>query len=84
MAMDLPSDLTPPLSIAQAARAAGICRTNVYREIREGRLRARRCGGRTLIFVSDFKTWLESLPSAARSDHAPAPGHLREAPPEAA
>lgn len=48
-----------------AARLAGICRSNLFRAIREGRLPARKYGRCTLILVQDLWTWLEQLPGTA-------------------
>jgi excisionase family DNA binding protein len=37
-------------------------RTLTYREIKEGRLRARKIGRRTIIAEDDAENWLKSLP----------------------
>jgi excisionase family DNA binding protein len=37
-------------------------RTKAYQEINEGRLRAVKCGKRTLILPDDYEQWLKSLP----------------------
>ena len=42
--------------------AHGIGRTQVYEEIKYGRLIAHKCGGRTLILRGDSDAWLASLP----------------------
>ena len=39
-----------------------IGRTTAYAEIREGRLRARKCGKRTVIAADDADEWLGRLP----------------------
>ena len=49
-------------SIAEACAAAGIRRTTLYNLIRSGKLRAIKCGGRTLILPDDLRRWLEGLP----------------------
>ncbi|MGB8041656.1 MAG: ATP-binding cassette domain-containing protein, partial [Pseudolabrys sp.] len=51
----------------EAAQIAGICRSNLFRAIREGQLPARKYGRCTLILVHDLWTWLERLPGMA--DH---------------
>lgn len=52
------------LDIREAAKAAGICRAQIYIELRSGRLQARKCGRRTLIEVEEIHRWLRSLPTA--------------------
>jgi excisionase family DNA binding protein len=49
----------------QAARLAGICRSNLFRAIRDGDLPARKYGRCTLILVQDLWAWLERLPGMA-------------------
>jgi len=51
------------VSIEDAVRASGLCRTKVYEDINAGRLRARKAGRRTLILVADLNTWLKNLPT---------------------
>jgi hypothetical protein len=46
----------------QFASEASISRSQVYEEIKAGRLTARKCGSRTLITTSP-KAWLDSLPA---------------------
>jgi excisionase family DNA binding protein len=53
------------LSISEAAKALGICRTNVYREIKEGRLTAKKSGRRTLIPIEAAQAWRDALPAMA-------------------
>jgi excisionase family DNA binding protein len=58
-------DQTPlGLSILDAARIAGIGRTLLYGEIREGRLPVRKVGNRSLISRDDLVAWLANLPTA--------------------
>lgn len=52
-------------SIAEASASAGIGRTKLYEAIGQGRLKARKCGKRTLILRADLREFLASLPSAA-------------------
>lgn len=51
------------LTISQAAALGGPCRSALYVDIREGRLRAVKRGRSTRILVDDFKKYLASLPS---------------------
>lgn len=41
----------------------GISRTTAYEEIKAGRLKAVKCGTRTLIPMESALAWLDSLPS---------------------
>jgi hypothetical protein len=41
----------------------GVGRTTAYAEIKEGRLRARKCGKRTIITEDDAEEWLRGLPA---------------------
>jgi excisionase family DNA binding protein len=49
-------------SVMQIMARTGIGRDAIYREIREGRLPARKFGKRTLILASDLEAFLQSLP----------------------
>jgi excisionase family DNA binding protein len=49
-------------SICDVAKITGVGRSLLYQEIKEGRLRIRKLGRRTLIFDADLKAWLASLP----------------------
>ena len=55
-------------SITQVMARTGLGRDAIYREIREGRLPARKFGRRTLIVAADLKNFLESLPRM-RAEH---------------
>jgi excisionase family DNA binding protein len=48
--------------IADAAEAAGVSRSTIYEEIRQGRLPAIKIGRATRIRFRDLKSWLESRP----------------------
>jgi len=50
------------MSIEQFCDRYEIGRTTAYAEIREGRLRARKCGKRTIIADDDADNWLQHLP----------------------
>ncbi|WP_155935352.1 helix-turn-helix domain-containing protein [Methylobacterium sp. 10] len=49
-------------TVAEFMAAYGISRTRTYREIGEGRLIARRIGGRTMITRDDAEAWLSAIP----------------------
>ena len=55
-------------AIKEAARVAGLSRSQLYVEIARGTLRARKCGTRTLILDSDLRRFLRSLPRLAKRD----------------
>ena len=50
------------LSIGEFCERYGPGRTTAYQEIKAGRLRARKCGKRTIIAEDDAERWLERLP----------------------
>jgi hypothetical protein len=59
----LPED--EALSIDQFSARYGICRVSVYRELKQGRLSARKLGRRTLIPSVEAQRWFQSLPAYA-------------------
>jgi excisionase family DNA binding protein len=65
------SALDVALTVEEAAKAAGVGRTTIFFELRNGRLKARKVGRRTVIAVADLHAWLEALPrsrSGLKSD----------------
>jgi len=50
------------MSVEEFCDRYGIGRTTAYAEIKEGRLRARKCGRRTIITDEDGDEWLQHLP----------------------
>jgi excisionase family DNA binding protein len=52
-------------SISEACSVAGIGRTTIYQAISDGKLKARKCGKRTLVLRDDLRDFLTSLPGAA-------------------
>lgn len=58
------------MSIDEFCRRHGIGRTTVYAEIKEGRLRARKCGRRTIITDDDRDEWVQHLPVIGVRDEA--------------
>jgi hypothetical protein len=49
------------LSIEEFGKLYGICRSSIYIEIREGRLKARKVGRRTLVAAEDGEAWFAAL-----------------------
>jgi excisionase family DNA binding protein len=49
----------------EAAKLAGIGRTKLREEIKDGRLRARRVGKRVIVSADDLRAWLDCLPTVA-------------------
>lgn len=49
-------------SIHDAVQATGLGRTRLYAAIKEGQLRTRHFGRRTVILADDLKAFLASLP----------------------
>lgn len=56
------------ISVEEAARRAGVGRTTIFMELRNGRLKGRKIGRRTVIAVDDLSAWLDSLPSREASN----------------
>jgi excisionase family DNA binding protein len=50
------------MGVAEFCRRYAIGRTRVYEELKTGRLRARKCGRRTIITEDDAEDWLKQLP----------------------
>lgn len=50
------------LRIKDVVERSGLGETTVYREIRVGRLRARKCGRATIVSHDDYRRWIDSLP----------------------
>lgn len=46
----------------EAAHRAGVGRTLIFSEIKQGRLEARKAGARTIITAEALTAWLKSLP----------------------
>jgi len=58
------------MSISAFCIRYDIGRTTVYEEIKQGRLRALKCGKRTIITVDDAEAWLRLLPEMGSGHHA--------------
>jgi excisionase family DNA binding protein len=50
------------LTISQAAKLGGPCRSALYEDIKAGRLRAVKRGRSTRILINDFREYLAALP----------------------
>ena len=62
MNSDQYDDLRGALSIDGFCRLYGLGRTFAYEQIKQGKLRAVKCGNRTLILRGDAEAWARSLP----------------------
>jgi excisionase family DNA binding protein len=51
--------------VSEACSALAISRSKLYLELAAGRLRAVKCGRRTLIPATEIKAWLDGLPARA-------------------
>jgi hypothetical protein len=49
-------------TIADLVKLGPNPRTQIFEEIKRGRLRARRCGRRTIVLRDDYAEYLQSLP----------------------
>jgi hypothetical protein len=58
------------MSLAEFCERYSIGRTKAYEELHAGRLRARKCGTRTIITEDEAEDWLQRLPKASRSKTA--------------
>ena len=58
--------ITSPLAVGipEACKITSLSRSRLYSELREGRLKARKSGRRTLIAMIELTRWLASLPAA--------------------
>jgi excisionase family DNA binding protein len=54
-------------SVPEIMVQIGLSRDNVYRLIREGRLKARKVGRRTLVTNTDLQEFLQALPTLGRA-----------------
>lgn len=50
-------------TVKEAVKASGIGRTTLYKDLKAGRLPARKRGRRTLILRADLEAYLTNLPS---------------------
>jgi hypothetical protein len=61
------------LTISQALQLGGPCRSALYKDIREGKLRAVKRGRSTRILIDDYKKYLASLPAVQPVQIEPKP-----------
>lgn len=54
------------LTVPEAALLSSLGQTSLYKAIKEGRLRTRKYGTRTIITRADLASFLESLPEATK------------------
>jgi excisionase family DNA binding protein len=70
-----PSPSSPPIdppvatsggamTVSEFCKWASVGRTTLYAQIKLGRIRPRKIGGKTLILRGDAENWLGSLPTA--------------------
>jgi excisionase family DNA binding protein len=59
--------MSEPLAvpIPEAARLGGVGRSTIYAEIKQGNLKIRKVGRRTIVAMDDLKTWLASKAGGA-------------------
>lgn len=50
------------LRVSEACASLSISRSKLYEELAAGRLKAFKCGSRTLIPTAEIKAWLDGLP----------------------
>lgn len=65
-----PTDHRAALNISEFAAVYGVHRDTARREIKEGRLIARKLGRRTLILREDAEAWARALPVAGAGEAA--------------
>jgi excisionase family DNA binding protein len=52
-------------SVPQICELAGVGRTHLYAQIKEGKLKALKCGRRTIVLDEELRRWLGALPTVA-------------------
>ncbi|MCC3304204.1 excisionase family DNA-binding protein [Sneathiella sp. HT1-7] len=52
------------ISVEEFCRSVGIGKVKFYSELKAGRIRAKKCGRRTLVPLSEVGAWFENLPAA--------------------
>jgi excisionase family DNA binding protein len=49
--------------IPEVCRRTGLGRTTVYAAIKDGSLKAKKCGRTTIVLADDLRVWLAALPA---------------------
>jgi excisionase family DNA binding protein len=52
------------VSVEEAGKLAGVGRTTIFKELRDGRLKGRKIGRRTVVPIDELNAWLTSLPTS--------------------
>ncbi len=57
----------PPMAytIHTITEMSGLSRATIFRELRAGRLKAKKVGARTLVLAGDWQDYLDNLPTRA-------------------
>jgi excisionase family DNA binding protein len=66
MTIDIRSEAPIALSPSDVCRSYSIGKTQLYAEIKAGRIKTRKLGRRTLIAAADVQAWFNSLPVSKR------------------
>jgi predicted DNA-binding transcriptional regulator AlpA len=53
------------LSVRDVVELTALARSCVYRDIKSGKLPAKKSGARTIVLMSDLQTYIDNLPSAS-------------------
>lgn len=61
--MTSPDDPRLAVAPAEAAKLAGISRSEIYNQLASGHIKARKVGKRTLVELASLRDWLASLPA---------------------
>lgn len=72
-AVDSDSHVPATMKVEAFLHWAGISRFLFYQEVKRGRIRPKKCGGRTVIPVQEAERWLQELPdlvTAVQPDEA--------------
>lgn len=53
------------LSVREVIEITALCRSSVYRDIKSGKLPAKKSGVRTIVLMRDLQDYIAALPSAS-------------------
>jgi excisionase family DNA binding protein len=65
--MDLEESDSRAFRIREVCKRTGLGRTTIYLAIKDGSLKAKKCGRTTIVMASDLREWLTGLPTLQRS-----------------